>query len=479
MRSPLFRVWSVIALLVIALGSLAQHAAAVQESNGDKGTPGPASATGHPDLKDSDCPEWFLNLQDFGAMPGQSYGDVRMYFRISPGEVAIDHADAGIRWQNYNPVADLTWKSDTALSMTYTPDPDGSIRNWGIVNTGPGLVSAHMGASFVVLVSSKVCDVPEMLKAWVRVQGGQNFGVGDIYPQTADIDNDNLADDTHCGNICNKDQDAAVESEQNTLRVKICYQLDKVKDAEAFKACKKSGNLAIGAREGRGWKCWYKTNQNGWVGPTAPENAPNQPSGAAYAGNYYGDCGYYTPPRPTFQAPRPTPSCTNGVSISQTTGAITCDSGTGSVHILSDEPWVPTTPVALATPYPILQPELYVYPDEATQGDTFTVEWANVPNPTSTDLIAVFDATTGVEPDSNHGQTRRWTDNCAKTTQNHGSTSTANGSCAVPVDAHLPQGTYEFRLYHGSVSSGNLVVTSNSWVRTPSYCELNPGQCSE
>lgn len=382
-----------------------------------------------------------------------------------------------IYWQNWT-VDSFTFGS--IAESDAAPRPSGVFSKTWDVATGAGLVTGYVIGT-ITLTNGQACPIP-FTSVWGDVSGaaaGSSFD-GDLpVPQTADLNNDNISDDTHCGNICNKDQDQATETEQNALRVKICYQLDRDKDHNAFKACKQSGNRAIAAREGHGWPCWYEVNRDQWLGPTAPENAPPNANGSAYSGEYFGDCGFQVPPRPTLNPnPRPTPHLTGCAIVTPVpTGGGLIQCYDDAIHAIALQPYAATTATPKPTPtMPPYTTELYVIPDEATQGDAVIVEWANVSNPTSVDMLVLYDAVTGIEPDTNHGQTRRWTDNCVKPNGgNHGSTAAGYGSCAVAVDSHLAQSTYEFRIYRNGV----LVTTSNAWPRTPSDCELNPGSCSE
>lgn len=405
-------------------------------------------------------------------------GMMRVHFQHGPllAPVTIARVNFAIYWQSWTP-DNFTFGS---IVESDVPGANGRVSKLWEVPTGPGLVTGYVIGT-VVTTTGMACLIP-FTSTWAEIagsSGGVTYNADLPVPQTADLNNDNQADDTHCGNACNKAQDQATETEQNALRVKICYQLDRDKDHNAFKACKKSGNLAISAREGHGWPCWYEINRDQWLGPTAPENAPTNPNGSAYSGEYFGDCGFQVPPRPTVNPnPRPTPhlvGCVIVTPVPTGSGLIQCYDD--AIHAIANQPYAATTATPRPTPtMPTYVTELYVIPDEATQGDAVTVEWSNVPNPTSVDMLVLYDAVSGVEPDTNHGQTRRWTDNCVKPNGgNHGSTAAGSGSCAVAVDSHLAQGTYEFRIYRNGV----LATVSNSWLRTPSECEINPGSCSE
>jgi hypothetical protein len=95
---------------------------------------------------------------------------------------------------------------------------------------------------------------------------------------------------------------------------------------------------------------------------------------------------------------------------------------------------------------------LGVNPTSVAAGGTVTATWNNIVSPTGTNWIGLY---TPGEPSQNHDGIWMYV-NCTKTAGQ----AFPSGSCAFPIPANVPSGTYEIRL-HAS-ASWNVIATSGS-----------------
>lgn len=244
----------------------------------------------HADYVEGDCGASNFNLLPRPSLPGAI--DARIYLNGPTQAHHILMVNLDINWRNWDSGITGTYHyfklltpnqsqagSFTALVLDVANQPAGV---GGFVTAGLNGTILFDQEVTAGGESSFFCTITEPNTS--SLSYGPNLVQ---IPITADIDRNGTVDDAHCDG-CDKLFDQMVEAEQENRRQQVCSPLQA--HSTAWSECKASGLKAIGAREGRGFDCWYHVNRNTYVGYTAPENAP-----PGYAGLYLGKCGFQVP----------------------------------------------------------------------------------------------------------------------------------------------------------------------------------------